>query len=187
MDDNAIVQRCRDGQLELLGIIIDRYHNPLIRFCYHLTGNKEAAAELYQETWERVLLRLNLYNTQRPFGNWLFAIAANLYKDSYRKRKRWLNIVKDYFHQDQLDRDLDIADTRPGPEDELTKQEEKLVLSQCLQQLDDNHRIPLILYYFRDASIEDVSEILGIPEGTVKSRLHNGKRKLRAKLEVMRL
>ena len=175
MDDKTIIAHWQDGQTQLLGILIDRYHNSLIRFCYYLTGNKDTSADLYQETWERVLMNISRYDSQRPFGNWLFAIATNIYRDNFRKRKRWLNIVKDYFHLDQLVKVMESAPGDPGPEEQLSTQEDKEALRNCLLELDDNHRLPLVLFYFRDTSIEDVAEILSIPVGTVKSRLHNAK------------
>ena len=78
-----------------------------------------------------------------------------------------------------------VQSTVPLPEDSLILSEEKLRLKKYLNELDDIFRIPLLLFFFKDLSYSDISEILCIPIGTVKSRLNLGKKKLKERMEVM--
>lgn len=168
-------------------IIIQRYKDPLYHLCIHLCKGKSAADDLFQDTWVKVLGNIQHFDSERSFKNWLFTISTNLYRDRWRKYKRWLHRVKDYYDTDILARELEnFKESTPGPVENLLDREQARQLHNCLGELPDKLRIAVILYYFQELSIQEISEILGIPPGTVKSRLYGARTQLRNLLEVER-
>jgi RNA polymerase sigma-70 factor (ECF subfamily) len=185
LEEKQMLKLYRTGHTELLEQLIDLHKNSLYKFCYHLTSDKFDAEDLFQDTWARAIQCFDSFNEQKTFGNWLFSIALNAYRDRYRKRKRWLNRVLDFFSNDEKDTELmRVPDTEPSPEQQVVGEELRSNIKACVNMLEDSFRIPLILFYFKQLRYEDISEILGIPVGTVKSRLNAGKAKLRKMLEV---
>jgi len=184
IENIELIQRIQSGQRDLIDILIDKYKNPFYKFCYHLTSNRYDADDLFQETWMKVVKNINLCNKDKQFEPWLYSIALNLYKDKYRKSKRWLNRIKEYFDTEVKDHEIELIDSgEPLPEDKLLYNEQKDQLKECINKLDDSFRIPIILFYFRELSYDDISEILALPLGTVKSRLSSGRKKLMKLME----
>lgn len=185
LEDKQIIQLYTSGRTEVADILIERYKEPLYRFCLHLTFNRHDADDLFQDTWAKAIEKIYTFDTGRPFNTWLLSIAVNTYKDGYRKAKRWMNKFRILFQSegetDELDR---IRDPGPSLEEQAEDKELKNSLLASLKNLEDTYRIPLILYYYKELSYESIAEILNIPLGTVKSRLNNGKKKLKDIMEV---
>jgi RNA polymerase sigma-70 factor (ECF subfamily) len=173
------------GHEEAIDMLVDKYKNPLYKLCYHLSEEKFDAEDLFQETWIRVIKNLKRYDCDRAFRTWLFSICINLYKDKYRKKKRWLSVIKEYFSDEDKDHEMENAsDEYPLPEEKLISNMEKGKLRKNLSMLEDIYRIPILLYYFKDISYNDMAAILQIPVGTVKSRLNYARGKLKKMMEV---
>lgn len=171
----------------MMEVLIRRYKDPLYHFCIHLCKGKNAADDLFQDTWIRVMANIQSLDPERPFKTWLFTIAANLYKDRWRKHKRWLGLVKDYHSSDILEQQLaSLEASTPAPGQNLLDYEKAKELRACLDRLGDNLRVPIILHYFQELSVQEIAEVLDIPAGTVKSRLHSARSKIRTMLEVER-
>jgi len=174
MDEQEMILRSQQGETQLLDNIVLLHEESLYRFCYHLSGNADSAAELFQSTWLKALKNIKKYKASGSFLGWLFTIAANHQRDNYRRHYRWQNILaknQSYFPQ-------------PDPVDkELLVHEQRILVGQALEKMDDSLRIPVILFYFEEYSLETIGDILGLPLGTVKSRLHWAKKHLRNQLE----
>jgi len=175
MDERSIVLRYQQGETEQLDDLVLLHADSLYRFCYHLCGNADSAAELFQDTWVKALQNINKCRAEQTILGWLFTIAANLHKDKYRRHMRWLKI----FSRTKLE--LSLIKTP----DDLVESERRSLVRQAVGDLDDNHRIPIMLYYFDDYSVKTISNLLAIPEGTVKSRLHQARKHLKNRLEVL--
>lgn len=185
MEDEELISRYQQGQQIYLDVLIDRYKNNLYKFCRHLTNSQSEADDIFQETWLKVVEKLYLYKDTGSFISWLYTIAANIYKDQYRKKKRWLNIIKEYFSNESKEWEMNRQETQKDlPQESCIREEEKEEVRKALTQLHDLHRIPLILFYFQEMKYTEIAEILDIPEGTVKSRISQGKKKLRESMEV---
>jgi RNA polymerase sigma-70 factor (ECF subfamily) len=163
---------------DLLDELIARYHYRLLRYLWALTGNHEAAEDLFQETWVRVLERGHQYSPRWKFENWLFAIARNLSIDMLRRRQ-----------PGSLDELLSPADTRaprelPDP-DSLTPFESAAAGEQAghmralLQRLPAEAREVLVLRFQEDLNLDEIAAIVEAPLSTVKSRLYRGLEGLR--------
>lgn len=188
LEDKQIIKLYRSGQSDLIEILIDRHKNSLYKFCYHLTSNRFDADDLFQDTWTKAVQNLEGFDESKAFGNWLFTIALNTYRDRYRKAKRWLNKFKDFFSNEEKEEELTrVPSSSPSPDEQAVENEQKNKLTQCISMLEDDFRVPIILFYYKQLKYEDIAEILGIPAGTVKSRLNAGKNKLKKLMEVDKL
>jgi len=164
--------------------LIDMYKNQVYRLCYRLTNNEFDADDLFQDTWVRVVRNIDSYYKNKSFETWIYTITINLYKDRYRKQKRWMNIIKDFFTNEKKDFELSkVPLDKFHPESLLIDKECTKELEAFLNGLPDNYRIPVILYYFKEMNYNQISDVLDIPVGTVKSRLSRGIHKLKKALE----
>lgn len=164
--------------------LMDISANKIYKLCYQLTNNKFDADDLFQDTWVRVVRNFDYYDESKSFDTWIYTITINLYKDKYRKQKRWLNIVKDFFTNEKKDFELlNATEDKLDPQLHLVDKESIKELGKFLNSLSDTFRIPIILYYFKEMNYSEISRILDIPLGTVKSRLSRGIGKLKKMME----
>lgn len=147
----------------------------LTKLCLSLTGNRHDAEDLYQASWERAIRSFKCYDKTKPFDKWLFTICVNLYRDRMRRydNRRILR----FDSEEEQERFLSSVS---APQ---TDRDEYLALRAAVRNLKAPLKEVIVLYYFRDRSIAETSEILGIPEGTVKSRLSAARYELRKELE----
>ena len=158
--------------------IFEIHKNIHFRYCCHLTKNRYDAEELFQDAWLKTVKGIRNYNLSKSFKTWLFCITTNLYKDQYRKAKRWFNrFTFSRYTDEEPETQADLS-ANYSFEDKMEDHELKVKLMECLNLLDDKYRVPIILFYFKEIRYEDMVEILGIPMGTLKTRLHTGKKKL---------
>ena len=185
IDDIYIFQVYSNDKEKALKLLVEKYSNSLYKFSLHLCKDLKETEDLFQDTWVKVFKKLEKFNIDKRFETWLFTIAINTYKDGYRKKKRWLNRVKDYFDNDEKDREMAMVPSGEGlPQRDIIKSEEKEQIRSAVNKLKDEYRILVILYYFERLSYSEISEMLSIPEGTIKSRLNKGRKLLKDYLEV---
>lgn len=184
MDEQQLIKIYLANPDEGIDLIISRYKTSLYSFCVHLSRDRQAAEDLFQDTWVKVFRNINKFDADKSFESWLFTIAINTYRDGYRKAKRWLNRIVDYTDTDAKYEIIDNAISTYGiPEEIVLKQESKKALKKAIEKLNDKQKIPLLLYYFKSFSYKQIAEILDIPEGTVKSRINTAKSKLKDYME----
>lgn len=173
------------GYNEYYEILIKRYESMLYKYCFYLTSSEEEAKDLFQDTWVKVFSKMHLFSEKYLFKNWLLSIATNTYKDWYRKQKRWSGKVKRYFTIDKMEKELaSIPSESLLPEEECIFKDRSNELKESVVALKPHYKMVILLYYFEEKSIKEISYILGIPDGTVKSRLNQAKKILKKELEV---
>ncbi|NSJ90818.1 RNA polymerase sigma factor [Coprococcus sp. MSK.21.13] len=166
-------------------ILINEYKDFVYRFSFYLCKNSIESDDLFQDTWVKVLKNIDKYTWNDRFEPWIRTICLNTYKDKYRKSKRWLNIIKHYFNEEKKEKEIiNFPSKNNLPEKEIIKNEEKELLKKAVNKLKDDYRIPIILYYFERISYKEISEIMCIPEGTIKSRLNKARKLLKEYVEV---
>ncbi len=166
------------GDSRALGELVERYHAPLRRFFAQLlTWDRTAADDLVQETFVR-LLRQRSYSPERPFRPWLFAVASNLAKNHWLRQGREPAALGSNFDEAVAN----LEETSPGPEERAQAKDELGRIGQALARLPEEYRLTLVLRFSQDLQLSEIANVLGIPLGTVKSRLSVGARKLRAAL-----
>lgn len=154
--------------------LIKTYSADLSRLCTSLCTCRQDAEDLFQTTWEKVIRSFKTYDSTRPFDKWLWTICVNAHRDMLRNpfRKYRLNFNSNE-EMEQLLRSIPDADD---------KRDDYIALHTAIKKLDPKKRQVIALYYFGDFTIAELSQILGIPEGTVKSRLCSAKEQLRKEL-----
>jgi RNA polymerase sigma-70 factor (ECF subfamily) len=170
--DEDLMVRVQAGDSEALAALIERYRGPLYAFLWRRAG--DGADDLFQESWIRVSRARDRFDRSRRFSTWLFQIANNLCRDRWRRldaRRRALGALREETHATG-------ADAAPAPE-----LPEGRGLIARLDALPERLREVLVLRHFHEMSEAEIAEVLGIPRGTVKSRLHAAVRAARALLE----
>jgi RNA polymerase sigma-70 factor, ECF subfamily len=183
-ENAAIAQGLKKQNPELLDQLIELYQHRLLRYLLFLTGKREIAEDLFQETWMRVLLRGAQYNGKARFDTWLFAIARNLVIDL--SRKRTMASLDEMSEGGDDDRPYEIAMSGPSPLDQFQSSENCAEVGEVLLKLDSNYREVLVLRFFEELSLDEIASVTRAPLSTVKSRLYRGLAALKPEMERLR-
>jgi RNA polymerase sigma-70 factor (ECF subfamily) len=153
--DRADVARVRAGDVEGFAGIVRRWQTPLINLAYRFCGDRGRAEEMAQEAFLRAYRGLDSYRGDAAFSTWLFALATNLYRSELRRIPQ---------RTESLEEAPDLAVRR------------------AVLALPPKYREAMLLFYFHEMDVPAAAQSLGLPEGTVKARLHRGRELLRSKL-----
>lgn len=173
--DEALIARFVGGQSECFEQLVGRYSRPLFRFLARFVGSAAAAEDLLQETFLQVFTSAESFQEGRRFKPWLFTIAANKARDHLRSRRRRGELALDATvggdeesasFADLLANDLQV------PEDQAGRRELQENVAAVIDRLPDHFREVLVLGYYERMPYKQIAEILDVPLGTVKSRLH---------------
>jgi len=167
-----IARGLRRRDPELLDRLIERYQHRLLRYLVFLTGNRDLAEDIFQETWIRVMERGRQYNGKSKFDTWLFAIARHLVIDWSRKKTTTsLEALQEQYGNEHS---FDVPSTGPSPFDAVTSSESRASVQAALSTLDSMHREVLVLRFHEELSLEEIATVTDAPLSTVKSRLYRG-------------
>jgi RNA polymerase sigma-70 factor (ECF subfamily) len=180
----AIAQGLKKRNPELLDHLIELYQHRLLRYLLFLTGKREVAEDLFQETWMRVLLRGSQYNGKARFDTWLFTIARNLVIDL--SRKRTMASLDEMRDGGDEDRPFEIAISGPSPLDQFQSRENCAEVGEVLLKLDSTYREVLVLRFYEELSLDEIASVTRAPLSTVKSRLYRGLAALKPEMERLR-
>lgn len=167
----------------LLDELIVQYQHRLLRYLLYLTGNREVAEDIFQETWMRVLMRGAQFNGNSRFDTWLLTIARNLVIDM--RRKRTMLSLEELCENGEDERTLEVPSNGPNPFDLYQGRENSQLVAKLLLTLDPLHREVLVLRFHEELSLEEIAQITAAPLSTVKSRLYRGLASLKPRLAVM--
>jgi RNA polymerase sigma-70 factor (ECF subfamily) len=174
--DEELLARHIAGEPNHFEVLVKRYSGELYQFVVRFTGSRTMADDVVQETFLQVHLAASSFDPTRRFKPWLFTIAANKARDMLRSKARRPEIPLDATIRDSEDSQsfrAFLADQDSGPSERLEASEERALVRQVVDQMPANLREVLILGYFHRFPYQDIADILGIPLGTVKSRLHS--------------
>jgi RNA polymerase sigma-70 factor (ECF subfamily) len=177
--DQLLITRCLKGEQEAFRALYQRYCPRVRSLLYQLTGKPEGLDDLTQEVFIKVYRALPNFRGESQFSTWLFRVTYNVCQDMRRKQGRRLQTVALGEHNSL--ENLPIPDER---EDNLTRLSRQQLVQDALATLSAEQRDVIVLFDLQEKSQEDVAEILGLPVGTVKSRVYYGRRKLREWLEA---
>ena len=175
-----IARGLREKDMELLADLVERSQRRLVRYLLYLTGRRDYAEDLAQETWIRVLQRGSQYNGRQRFDLWLFAIARNLAIDYLRKKRK---AVQTASLPDDRDEILLVSSSGPSPFEAAAQSEDAIRLAGQLQILPPLYREALLLRFQEDLSLAEIAQVLGAPVTTVTSRIYRGLAELRSAFE----
>ncbi|MDO5409755.1 MAG: RNA polymerase sigma factor [Lachnospiraceae bacterium] len=153
---------------------IRQYGKRLYGLCLYLCTDPYDADDLYQDTWMKVVKNISQYSSDKPFEPWLTRICVNTYRNTLRRIAR--SPIFNYFH-DNEEKDAAIEGVF------ISEGEDYSSLHEAIDRLPEKYRVTVLLYYFQEMDIHSTAEVLGIPPGTVKSRLCIARKKLKEVLE----
>jgi RNA polymerase sigma-70 factor (ECF subfamily) len=172
--DEQLVASYVRGDRSALRTLIERYQLDLLRFLTRLLGDRDAAEDAFQETFLQLHVSAHRFDTSRRLKPWLFTIAANKARDAMRRQNRQpqLTLSRQVAGEGSPEVvDLLQIDT-PSPESALSTAEQRALVDRAVAELSYPLREVLLLAYFQRLSYAQIADDLGIPLGTVKSRLH---------------
>lgn len=172
--DEQLVEEHLSGDTQAFRALIERYHDPLMRFLHRLTGQRQLAEDVFQDAFLQVHQSLEGFDRTRRFKPWLFTIAANKGRDALRKigRRPAVSLSASTGGDDApafvdlMSIDMPHASTR------IEQAEQSAMVQRALDRLSPRLKETLLLAYFQKLSYAQLSDMLGIPLGTVKSRIH---------------
>ncbi len=174
--DAELLARFAEGDEAAFREIVNRYKNGLYAFLRQFLSHQDMVEDTFQETFLQLFNSRDSFDTSRPLRPWLFTIAANKAKDALRKRQRTAAIPIGTIAEAQEMSFDDVLNTltsdRTMPDEELQKSETASLVGKIITDMPENLREILILAYFDKFSYKQMAQILSIPIGTVKSRLH---------------
>lgn len=182
--DNALISAYLKGDEYAFEELVSRYQNKLVNYVNRLIHDYEMAVDLAQEAFIRVYRNANRYKGEYQFSTWLYRIATNLAIDEIRRRERkgrffFYNVRERCPQEDGTRR---LPDLRYSPEKTLDRTEKLGKLQAAIDSLPEKYRFAFILKEVQELSYEEISKVLRISMGTVKSRVHRAKMLLREKL-----
>lgn len=159
--------------------LVRLYGSRIYAFCRKLALKQSDADDLYQQTFLRVLVMPRQMDMDHNPAGFLMAIAARIWRDEIRKYARRQRIAP---IQD-MDGDISSVATAGTTENEMEKKQLQADIRMLVEHLPDNLRVPVLLQYMGQLSTVEIARLLGIPQGTVKSRLHQARQQLKKELE----
>ena len=176
--DEQLALGIQHGHAEDLDLLVERHYGPLLGFLFRLTGGDRSLAEdLAQEAFLHMLSKIDTYDYPRPLKPWLYAIAVNLTRDHYKQAE--------FRHTDSEAAYLDIP-IASTPETEFLSGEETQRAAAAMNHIPLLQREVILLRYIHGLSLEEISQVLQVPVGTVKSRLSLGLKRLKERLKADR-
>ncbi len=170
MGDEDLVKGLRIGREEAYYELVNTYGNQLLRTCFLMIKDEKEAEDIVQETFIRVFKYIKGFNGDSSLYTWIYRISQNVLKDKMKSKP--IEIPYEDYHMDT-----------DNPEDLTIDKIDREILREELDKLGFIYKQVIVLFYFEDRSIKEISEILEEKEGTIKSKLSRGRLLLKAALE----
>ena len=181
LTDEQLIRKFQDGDMGAYNQIVYRYKDRLLNFIYRFLNDLDRSEDLVQDTLLKLYTHKNSYKEIAKFSTWLYTIAANLARTELRKIKRRKTFSITELSYD--DREFIIKSTDLGPGEENFSQNFEKNVQRALAELPDDFKTIIILRDIQELSYDEISKIVEVPLGTVKSRINRGRVKLQQLLK----
>jgi RNA polymerase sigma-70 factor (ECF subfamily) len=178
VSDELLMARIAGGDAESVGPLMRRYQVSLGGFLRRVTRGAPEQEDIYQEVWIRVVRSARRFDPASPFAPWLFRIAINLVRDHLKGRER-----DGHRFGPTAAAAVEPLDRAPGADEAAAARQEVRTVLDLMDRLPPDLSEAILLRYFQELSEREMAERLGVPAGTVKSRLHHGLRRLRSLIQ----
>ncbi|HXI03535.1 MAG TPA: sigma-70 family RNA polymerase sigma factor [Candidatus Saccharimonadales bacterium] len=168
-EEQELFRRLQNGDTEAVRLLFERYHSRVYRICLHYTGNAEDARDIAQETFVRAFRGIRQFRGDSALATWLTRIAMNLCLNLRRDQRTAANLLDQ--RVDHIRKNMPPVVPR-GPEEQLNRREMAEKIRALINKLPRRERMAFVLKFYNDMKIREISEAMGISEGTVKSFLH---------------
>lgn len=185
--DSHWLEQCREGDSLAIERLVQTHQQDVYRLALSILDNPDDADDATQEVFLSALRSLDSFRANASLKTWLFSITINVCRSRlqrFKRRGRLVQILQSLFHLrgDQLYPER----SRRDPESEAIQNETDTALWHAVQALNEKHRIPVLLRYYHELPVADIAEMLGVPVGTVHSRLNHARERLRELLKEER-
>ncbi len=179
IEDAQLIDEALTGNKDAFGQLVLKYQDRLFNTVVHVVGCRSAAEDVVQEAFVQAFVKLETFQRASAFYTWLYRIAVNLAISHRRRRRPELSVEA----QRESGSHSEPLDTCDGPTDSAERKERMAQVHQALDCLNDEHRAILVLRELEGLCYERIAEILDLPVGTVRSRLHRARIHLRDRLK----
>lgn len=170
--DHDLILEIQDGSLDALGVIYDRHRRLVYRTALAICNDPEAAADLLQDVFLRLHRFADRVDPERPLEPWLYRVTANQSYTWVKRHQRWTHSLEEIA-------EWLSSGVKNSPQYITEQDDESKRIQVAIAKLSLPQRVVVVMYYINDLSLHEIAEILAIPEGTVKSRLHYGRNALK--------
>ena len=164
--------------------LVNRYKDKLVNFIFNYLGDLESSEDVVQETMIKLYQKKHYYKEIAKFSTWLYTIAKNLANTELRKRKQRKTTLLSQFSKD--DKTYELPSNDPEPGQEIQTDIVNKIIKDAVDQLSEKFKIVIVLRDIQGLSYEDISEIINVPIGTVKSRINRARLQLQVELKHLK-
>lgn len=184
MDDHMLIAGTREGDELAFQELVNRYRNPITNFVYRMLNDYDRAVDLAQETFVRVYMNVGKYQANYSFSTYIYRIASNLAISDLRQRKRRRLIpIPTFFDKEGDEVEMELPDEKNlHPDDTMIDDERRKAVTRAIATLPEKYRTAVVLRDVEGRSYEEISDVLGLSDGTVKSRINRARNLLKEKL-----
>jgi len=175
--EKEIINKVQQGDTEAFGVLVEKYQKQVYNLALKLTGSRENAEDLAQEVFLKAFRSIGNFRGESKFSVWLYRITSNVCMDFLRSEKR-KNTVSLTMDEEDDSEEIEVPDLSSMPEEELEKKITRQTVAEGLNRLPENQRQILVLREVSGLSYDEISDILSIEPGTVKSRISRARKKL---------
>ena len=189
LTDEQLFQRYTTGDADGFRVLMERYQPRIQGFLRKRLNDEERVEDLSQDTFLRIHRARGSYDPSRKFSTWIHTIANNLLKNEFRNRSRrretaFSELRPETNSSGSAARPVEFATGGADPEREAYRSELRKAIDAAIERMDEHHRIPFVMREVEDRTYEEIAEEIGIPVGTVKSRLNRARNSFRLLLPV---
>ncbi|MFY9221787.1 MAG: sigma-70 family RNA polymerase sigma factor [Blastocatellia bacterium] len=184
--DHELVLAVGQGDEAAFQEIVQRYRSQIINFIYRMINDYDRAIDLSQETFLRIYTSANRYQATYSFSTYIYRIASNLAISELRqrKRRRWISFFSPFRGKDdQQEQEMDFPAQAPLQDEVMIDTERRKAVATAIQSLPEKYRLTLVMRDVEGLSYEQIVDITGLSEGTVKSRINRARNLLKDKLQ----
>lgn len=177
VDASALIERCLAGDEQAIEWFVRTHEADVFRLALSIVRDANTATEITQETLIAALKALRTYKEKSSLKAWVYTITLNTSRNYLRKRKTLEKLRSTLTSLWKIN-----SQTQPSPEDLVLQNERDVILMKALDELDEKHRVVVLLRYFQDLTVTEIAQILSTNEGTIHSRLHTARERLKQAL-----
>jgi RNA polymerase sigma-70 factor, ECF subfamily len=186
-EERLLIDRCKEGDQAAFDKLIRAYEKRVYNLAYRLSGNYDEANDISVDALLRVFQAIRLFRGDANFSTWLFRIVTNVFLDRRKRMKNKQHLsLEEYIELEENSVTRQVEDPTPTPDEMAEAGERKEKMQEAIGTLPDYQRAMIVLYHTEGLSYEEISQVMSMPIGTVKSRLNRARLVLREKLEPIK-
>lgn len=178
LTENELIKKCKKGDREAFNRLFEIYQSQVVNIAYGMLSDREDAYDASQEVFVRVYKNIGSFKEEASFNTWLYRIIANVCSDILRKRQKNSKVISISNMSDE-ENDMELPDDAPTPEENMELTERQRIVKNAISQLRDEYRIVITMCDIEDMSYDAIANMLGVPKGTVKSRINRARNALK--------